>query len=145
MKIEKIRFNIYGLLLFLIIMIPNIIWFIVPAKNDILRAESVTPLIDNIASIFQALMILCLCFTKKQENKYGLSSIVCVALYFICWTLYYCSIVNVAIILAMCVFPCLAFIFYEIKIRNWLALVPTLIFSLLHLAYGILNFYIYTA
>ncbi len=138
---KKIRFNIYGLLLFLIIMIPNIIWFIVPAKNDILRIESITPLIDNIAGILQGMMILCLCFiNKKQENKYGLSSIVCVALYFISWILYYCSIANIAIILAMCVFPCLAFIFYEIKTRNWLALIPTLIFSVLHLVHGILNF-----
>ena len=138
---KKIRFNIYGLLLFLIIMIPNIIWLIVPAKNDILRVESITPLVDNIASIFQAMMILCLCFiNKKQENKYGVSSILCVALYFISWALYYCSIVNVAIILAMCILPCLAFVFYEIKIRNWLALIPTLIFSVLHLVYGIINF-----
>ena len=35
-------FEIWGLLLFLIVMIPNFIWFAIPAPNDILRAESVT-------------------------------------------------------------------------------------------------------
>ena len=138
---KKISFNIYGLLLFLMIMIPNIIWFIVPAKDDVLRVESVTPWMDHVASIFQTIMILCLCFiSKKQEKKYGLLSVICVMLYFISWILYYCSVVHISVILAMCVFPCLAFIFYEIKTRNWLALIPTLIFSALHLAHGILNF-----
>ncbi len=65
-SMKKVRFNVYGLLLFLIIMIPNIIWFIVPAKNDILRTESITPLIDNIASVFQILMILFLWVFQKM-------------------------------------------------------------------------------
>lgn len=38
----KLGFDIGGLLLFGVIMIPNFIWFIVPAPNDILRTESVT-------------------------------------------------------------------------------------------------------
>ena len=33
------KFNFYGLLLFIIIMVPNFIWFLVPATNDILRNE----------------------------------------------------------------------------------------------------------
>ncbi len=49
LKEYKFGFNIYGLLLFLIIMIPNFIWFAVPAPNDVLRTESVTEVIDTIA------------------------------------------------------------------------------------------------
>ena len=48
----KIGFDILGLLLFLIIMIPNFIWFAVPTSNDILRNESITPIIDMLALIF---------------------------------------------------------------------------------------------
>jgi hypothetical protein len=38
---KNIKFNIYGLLLFIFIMIPNFIWFVVKAPNDILRSESI--------------------------------------------------------------------------------------------------------
>ena len=137
---NKIRFNIYGLLLFLIIMMPNLVWFFIPSKNDILRNETITPIIDTIASIFQVLMVLCLCFrNKKYDYKYDLLFLICVAFYFVCWILYYCTIANGAVILGLIVFPCLSFIFYEIKIKHWIALVPTIIFSLLHLSSGIMN------
>ena len=41
-KEYRIGFDIWGALLFLIIMLPNTIWFAVPAPNDILRTDSVT-------------------------------------------------------------------------------------------------------
>lgn len=47
----KLGFDIWGLLLFLIIMIPNFIWFVMPTPNDILRGESVTNNFDMIASV----------------------------------------------------------------------------------------------
>lgn len=43
-KKYKIGFDIWGLIIFIIIMIPNFIWFAVPAPNDILRGESITVL-----------------------------------------------------------------------------------------------------
>lgn len=33
----KLSLDIWGLLLFWIIMLPNFIWFVVPAPNDVLR------------------------------------------------------------------------------------------------------------
>jgi len=42
----KISFDIWALLLFLIIMIPNFIWLAIPAPNDILRTDSITKTID---------------------------------------------------------------------------------------------------
>ena len=38
----KLSFEIWGLLLFLIVMIPNFMWFAIPAPNDILREKSIT-------------------------------------------------------------------------------------------------------
>ena len=97
---KNVKFNIYGVLLFMLIMIPNFIWFMVKAPNDILRIESITPTIDLIASIFQIIMI----------------------------------------IIGLCLFPCLSFLIYGIKIKNWIAIIPTIIFTILHLIYGIINF-----
>ena len=61
LKKYKLSFDIWGLLLFLIIMIPNFIWFSIPAPNDVLRADSITEVADTIASICQVLMIIALC------------------------------------------------------------------------------------
>lgn len=42
----KIGFDYLALIIFAVIMIPNIFSFLVPAKNDYLRIESATPVID---------------------------------------------------------------------------------------------------
>ncbi len=39
-KEYKLGFDRYGLLLFLLIMLPNFIWFAVPAPNDALRTDA---------------------------------------------------------------------------------------------------------
>ena len=66
LKKYKMGFNIWGLILFLIIMIPNFYWFKVPAPNDVLRTESVTEKLDIIASVCQVLMLTALCINKYR-------------------------------------------------------------------------------
>ena len=68
-KKYKIGFDIWGLITFIIIMIPNFIWFAVPAPNDILRGESITKTVDVIASICQVLMVMSLCIFINQDRK----------------------------------------------------------------------------
>lgn len=58
LKRYKLSFEICGLLLFLIVMIPNFIWFAIPAPNDILRTKSITETVDTVASVCQILMIV---------------------------------------------------------------------------------------
>ena len=77
-KKYKIGFDIWGLIIFIIIMIPNFIWFAVPAPNDILRGESITETVDVIASICQVLMVISfypwlwpLIREKTRERKSG--------------------------------------------------------------------------
>ena len=95
LKEYKFGFNIYGLLLFLIIMIPNFIWFAVPAPNDVLRTESVTEVIDTIASVCQVLMVIALCiFVNIKNHKFHITPliifvIICCFIYFASWVSYY--------------------------------------------------------
>lgn len=63
-KKYKITVDIWAILLFLAIMLPNFIWFVFPAPNDILRAESITPVLDEAASISQVLFVAMLVFVK---------------------------------------------------------------------------------
>ncbi|SKB67274.1 hypothetical protein SAMN06296386_103334 [Lachnospiraceae bacterium] len=68
-KKYKVGFDIWGAVLFLIIMIPNFMWFLVPAPNDILRTESITEILDTVASVCQVLMIIFLCIFINKEHE----------------------------------------------------------------------------
>lgn len=79
-------------------MIPNFIWFAVPAPNDILRTESVTEVADLIASICQVLMILSIGIFINKEcrrlsiTKLIITTIVPILIFTICHLIY--GIVN---------------------------------------------------
>ena len=142
----KIGFDIGGLLLFVLIMTPNFIWFFVQAPDDVLRVESTTPMIDAIASVCQILMIVALCVIintrgnkTKLSNKLIISCLICCLVYFIAWILYYRGFVNVGILLSLTIFPCLAFLLYEIDRKNSIAVVPTVIFTICHVVSTTIN------
>lgn len=149
LKKYKIGFDIWGVVLFFFIMIPNFVWFDIPAPNDVLRKESVTAELDTVASVFQVLMILALCAVMNREcQKVKLTvpfifiEIVCCLLYFGTWFLYYAGVVNAWIILGLCIFPCLAFLFHALHRKNMVAVIPITMFTACHLVYGVLNFII---
>ena len=146
LKEYKLGFDIWGLILFLIIMIPNFIWFAVPAPNDILRNPSITETIDAVASVFQVIMINCLCILKnRKQSKIHITPLIIITisscvLYFISWMFYYGGITNAFVILGLTIPPCMAFLFYSIDRKNVIAVVPTIVFTICHLIYGIVNY-----
>ena len=150
MKSEKYRFgfDVAGLILFLLVMAPTFIWMVVPASNDVLRTESVTPIVDTIGSACQILFIACLCIIiNKERSKLRFSplvvvSIVCVMMYYIGWVLYYRGITNAWVILLLTIPPCLAFILFALDRKNLPAVVFAIGFTICHLIYGIVNFII---
>lgn len=147
-KNYKFGFEIWGLNLFLIIMLPNFIWFAVPAPNDILRAESVTKVADAIGSVCQVVMVAALCvLIHKERKKFSITSlikavIVCCLLYWGSWILYYTGVTSAAVILGMTVAPCLAFLFFALDRKNRIALIPIGVFTVCHVIFGVVNFII---
>ena len=147
-KKYKIGFDIWGLIIFIVIMIPNFIWFAVPAPNDILRGESITKTVDVIASICQVLMVISLCIFINQDRKklsitrFIIATIICCVLYFLCWVFYYVGVTNAIVILGLTIFPCLTFLFFAIDRKNMLAVIPISIFMVCHLIYGMVNYII---
>ena len=147
-KKYKIGFDIWGLIIFIVIMIPNFIWFAVPAPNDILRGESITKTVDVIASICQVLMVMSLCIFINQDRKkisitrFIMATVICCLLYFLCWIFYYVGVTNAIIILGLTIFPCLTFLFFAIDRKNMLAVIPISIFMVCHLIYGMVNYII---
>lgn len=142
----RFGFDPWGLLLFLLVMLPNFIWFAVPAPNDILRTESVTPVVDIIGSVFQVLTVACLCFViHKSRSKLRFSSlivatIICIAIYYIGWVLYYTANVSPIVILLLTVPPCLAFILFAADRKNLPAVVLVAGFTVCHLIFGVVNY-----
>lgn len=148
LKKYKIGFDFWGLLLFIVIMIPNFIWFAVPALNDVLRTQSATEVIDTIGSVCQALMVAALCLViNRERDKLRFSPLFigtfayCV-LYFASWIFYYIGIPNTIVILGLTIPPCLAFMLFAIDRKNYIAVVPISAFMVCHLIFGIVNFII---
>lgn len=146
LKNYRLGFDLWGLGLFLLIMLPNFIWFAYPAPNDVLRGESVTPVIDAIAQVFQVIIAAALCvvisITRDRPMKRGyLAGVaVCVALYFTGWAAYYAGIANAAVILDLCLAPCGAFLVFALGRKNGLALVSAGVFTICHFIFAIVNF-----
>ncbi len=146
LKKYKFGFDISGLALFLIVMFPNFIWFAVPAPDDVLRAESVTSVIDVTGSICQALFVAALCIIINKERKklhlspLLISSAVCVIVYFVGWILYYIGISDPVVIISLTAPPCFAFILFALDRKNIIATVFAVCFTICHLIYGTVNF-----
>ena len=142
----KFGFDVLGLILFLLVMLPNFIWFAVPAPKDVLRAESATPMVDMIASVCQIMTVACLCFVINKErgklrfSPWMIAAVVCVVIYYIGWALYYAGIVNAWVILLLTVPPCLAFILFAADRKNFPAVLFATGFAVCHLIFAIVNF-----
>lgn len=147
LKNYRIGFDVWGLILFLCVMIPNFVWFAFGAPDDILRAPSVTTVLDKVASVCQVVMIIALCAVRSRQSRRRAAPLfaacaVCCLLYFVSWGFYYAGAVNAAVVLGMTVFPCLAFILFAVGRGNMLALVLASAFAVCHLAHAVVNFII---
>ena len=142
----KFGFDVSGLILFLLVMLPNFIWFAVPAPNDVLRSESVTPMVDVVASVCQVLTVVCLCFViHKERGKLRFSllviaAVICIVAYYIGWGLYYSGIASDGVILMLTIPPCLAFILFAADRKNLPAVLFATGFAVCHLIFAIMNF-----
>lgn len=145
-KNYRFGFDPWGLGLFLLIMLPNFIWFSVPAPNDILRGESVTPLLDTIAQIFQIFIAAALCVVvnitrgRPMKRRYLAGVAVCTVLYFTGWAAYYTGLISTAVVLTLCLAPCGAFLFHSAARKNAPALLAAGGFAACHLISTIVNF-----
>jgi len=146
MRNYKIGFDPGALALFLGVMPPNFLWFVVPAANDVLRRASVTPALDRMGSVFQILLIASLCGIRsgdsrrpmKKAQRRGTAALV--LLYYALWCLYYGGRIHPAVILGLCAAPCLAFLLFSAARKNGIALLAGTAFTLCHVFSTAANF-----
>ena len=139
LKNYHLSFEIWGLFLFLIIMIPNFIYFAFSTPHDIFQADSITKNIDKAAFVFQIFMIVSLLFLKNiKSKKIAFTPLIIITLcfcllYFISFSVYYAGIINGFVILGLC---------FALDRKNYTALIFILFFTICHLVYAIVNFII---
>ena len=142
--LQKYRFgfDLWGLVLFLGIMVPNLIWFAFPPPEDILRTESVTGELDAVASVCQVLLAAALVCVTNRERKEQISiwaAVACLG-YYAAWAVYYLGITGPGVIMALSILPCAALLFFELERKNYIALGPTAVFTVCHTVSGVMNF-----
>lgn len=146
LKKYTMGFDGWGLCLFAVIMLPNLVWMATPVPNDLLRVESTTPVVDMVGSICQVTMVFCLCFIRRVDaHPLRLSPLVvavlaCVLVYLAAWGCYFAGIANALIILLLTLVPCAAFILYLADRQNDIGLIPAVLFTLCHIIFAIVNF-----
>ncbi len=142
----KFGFDYHALVLFAVMMAPTIFWSFFEAPNDVLRSESLTPVIDTVASVSQIVMIASLCVLQdKSAEKTSLTpkvvaSIRLLILYYFGWVLYYLSVVNAGVILLLTIPPCLAFILFAVDRKNIVSIASGIVFLICHLIFSVVNF-----
>lgn len=141
---KTLSFDWRGLVLFLLIMIPNVIWFTCPAPDDVLRHTTDHKMLDSIMSVTQIAMVVSLCISGKQTKQNSWQQyttiLLFVLLYYGCWILYYLTAANTMILWGLTIFPCLAFLLLARAEENRPALFLTILFTICHMANTFLSF-----
>ena len=149
MKKYKIGFSVKGCISFLLVMIPNIIWAIVPPAHDTLAGNNAAyPIFDVLQNICRFLIIALLVFVihkSEKENKqikaYIVAAAVCLVGYYLSWVLYYAGNTNPwLLVMGLAASPSLFFIFVGLWLKNYLALIPSIFFAIIHIAVTFINF-----
>ena len=135
-KDYKWGFDLLGVLLFALVMLPNIVYWCIP---DFTGLDG-----NQIAAIigypFEALGVAAMIFlVRKEQKKFaflslgGLLTWLFLLLYYIAWIFYFCDFYNVAVVLFLTAAPCAALLGFQAERKNYIAMVPTGVFALVHL------------
>lgn len=147
MKNYRFGFSLKGFLAFMLVMIPNFIWMLVPPVNNELSENNGVFLLDMIQNISQVLMIALLIILVRKENKVqsrarlyiGLGAFMLVG-YYVAWICYFLGFIYPWLLVSMAIMPVLYFIFIILWLQNYVAIIPSVIFGAVHIAITCLNY-----
>jgi len=148
MKNLRLGFSLYGVIIAVLQMIPNIVWALFPpSKNRLEGNVSSNMIIEYGEHILGVSIIILLIFlvVKGQEfklpkNKWSHLSYIGIGIYWICWILYFMHIQYLPIIYLMVVIPPLAFLFAGLAEKVYPISIISLVFLFFHLSVALENF-----
>ena len=135
----KWGFDFWALILFAMLMLPNIIYWCIPGYSD-LGGDGLIDTFANILQVFGVGLLVFLVQKEKAEKKkkYFFDSLfmtvtLLILLYYAAWFIYFFGTLNTGVILFLAGCPCIALVLFAIERKNYIALVPLAIFSILHI------------
>ena len=151
MKNLRIGSSLYGLIIVLLQALPNIIWALFPpAVNSLEGNASSIPFIEYGEHILGISIVVLLAFLvcKGQEkiipkNGFTITAFVAIALYWLCWVLYFCAIQPLPMIYAMVILPPVAFFCAGVAERVYPISAVSVVFLGFHIAVAMENFPIF--
>lgn len=139
---EKYRFgfSFTSLFFYLCQLFPNIIWWAYPPTNDILSANSSTSIVINFVEHASGIIMMAtLVLIGRKDKTHNHPAFLFVAIlallaYYVCWVIYYTGNVNpYMFVLGLALMPIIAFGMFGIWRKNYIMLIPLLIFAVFHL------------
>lgn len=138
-------FSLKGLIIFLLPMIPNLFFFLLPSSAAASSSVSNTKILDFLEHGSQGIFIFILVFfvsnkVSQLSSRYIIAMGIMLALYYLLWIIYFTGHVTLLFQLGLAVLPVFYFIFGELWLHNPLAIIPTIIFGIFHVIITLSNY-----
>lgn len=139
-------FSWKGLLAFLLVMVPNLFYFLLPNQNPSGSGISDHLILDRVEHASQAIFICLLLFLVKKQNSPMVSPYtICIAIillsYYALWISYFAGSKSLTVLLGMAVLPVIYFAIAEIWLHNLPAIIPTAVFGITHIMITYMDFH----
>ena len=151
MKNLRIGFSLFGLIIVALQALPNIIWAIFPPSVNALSGNASKILFieygEHILGVSIVVMLIFLVVKGRERTiprgAFTYVSLGAIALYWLCWVLYYCAVQPTPVIYAMVALPPIAFCCAGVAERVYPIAAASILFLVFHLAVAMENFPIF--
>ena len=138
----RIGFSLTGFVAFLIPMLPNLIWMLLPGElNELLKGEETSPLLDLLENLtrFSFIILLILLIRKESRKTFYKRWIAGVGLlsllgYLLLWMLVYQMGVTPLFLFGMALLPSIYFICVCVFQENNPAFIAAILFAAIHIS-----------
>lgn len=145
-KNYRLGFEFCGFILSLAILLPSVIWYFVPAPNDILRSADAIFSLGMVAAVLRGLTMLTSSFLvnlDSRELRFNPAAFLIFAfgaIYYIGWFFYYAGFANAFVLTLLAVSPVVMLASLAVDRKNVFALVLSASFAAVHIACIVLGF-----
>ena len=146
LKNYKFGINYLALLIFVLIMIPNLLWMAFPAPYDVLSRQDGAVWLEILVKILQPLMVGSLICLQNREFRKPVKARIFVGIclsyfvYMIGWGFYYLGFSGPVVILTLCIAPSCCFMLEAWGRKYGPGYVLSLLFLIFHTLWGVITF-----
>lgn len=136
-KNYKWRVDMLGVLLFALLILPNIVYWCIPEFRD-LNGNLGLNIFCNILEVLGVAAMIALARADKSSpftffSFTGTFTWLFLLLDYLAWIFFFCGFDNIAVVLFLAICPCVSLISYQAGRKNYVALVPTVAFAFFHI------------